>query len=661
MNPVHWLTPPRGLQSLFHRDPNAPPTNPARAGRAATLWKLFLLSYVALLVVAYGYIREIAFNGAWTVAFAAAVYLTYCVIYLLPVFFPILALNHLVSTRWAGRLCAKVRLPPGGLVYGLAVAGFSAVLLFVYSDTVIYDIYGFHFNGFVWNLIATKGGLESMGGDWKTYLAAGLLVVGFVGMEIGFLLAILKIGAFRRALSRVFSRRVIAVVVVGILAMTGIERIAYGVCAIYSYRPVLLASRAFLLYVPCTFKLPRWIADPPRRDEKSLRFKAEVTSLRYPLKPIKVKPEAKTYNIVWLVAESLRADMVDPGIMPATEKFARHSIWFKNHYSSGNGTRMGIFGMFYGLYGNYWFPFLDAARGPVLVDLLIEKGYQFGLYTSAKFTYPEFDKTIWARIDPSLFHECDSKLEGWENDRIHVGEMLKFIDNRDTARPFLTFLFFESPHARYYFPPESVIRKDYIEDFNYVTTDLEANIGLIKNRYINSCHHLDSQYARIFDYLKEHDLLDSTIVIVTGDHGEEFMEKGRWGHNSTFSEEQLKPPMILWVPGQPAREVESLTSHLDIAPTLMNLLGVANPPGDYCLGYDLLGDHRRDYAIAGDWNNLGYIGLQHKAEFSLQSYGFTEPAITTRDDQPVDDPGRFLRDRRDRLATIMKDMARFGK
>jgi len=661
MSRLTWL--PRVSRAVFggRSASSAVPVNPGRAERAATLWKLFLFTYIALLAIAHSYLREIHFAGFGTVAFALAVFLTYGVIYLLPVLLPVLGLNVLVSTRRGERFLRAARMPPNAVVYTVAALGYAAVLLFVFADTIIFKMYGFHFNGFVWNLLLTKGGVESMGGGASTYVATGLLVSAFVGLEAGFLFLLLKIKAIRRFLARLFPRKVVILMVVGVFALTGLERIAYGVCNVYAYRPVLVASRAFLFYVPCTFDLPEWMPEPPKRNNSSIRLKSEVTSLRYPLNPIETRPGAPKYNIVWLVAESLRYDMVDPEIMPATWTFAQQSQWFRRHYSGGNGTRMGIFAMFYGLYSNYWFPFLDALRGPVLMDLLLKNNYQFGLFTSAKFTYPEFSRTIWADIDPSLLHEGDSKLEGWENDRVNVSKLLDFFDRRDPSRPFLAFMFFESPHARYYFPPESIIRKDYLKDFNYVTTDVKEKNRLIFNRYINSCHHLDSQYERVLGYLKDHNLLDSTIVILTGDHGEEFMEKGRWGHNSSFVEEQIRPPLVMWIPGKEPRVYENLTSHLDIPPTLMNLLGVTNPPEDYCLGYDLLGPHRREYTVVGDWNNLGYVGLEYKADFSLQAYGFSEPLVTTCDDQPISDPDDFFRQRRDRLARVMKDMARFGK
>jgi hypothetical protein len=49
----------------------------------------------------------------------------------------------------------------------------------------------------------------------------------------------------------------------------------------------------------------------------------------------------------------------------------------------------------------------------------------------------------------------------------------------------------------------------------------------LKRRYANSCTHLDTQFDRVIGFPEKKGLLDSTIVILTGDHGEEFMEKGR--------------------------------------------------------------------------------------------------------------------------------------
>ena len=117
------------------------------------------------------------------------------------------------------------------------------------------------------------------------------------------------------------------------------------------------------------------------------------------------------------MAESLRADMLDPEIRPSTWNFAHQAHRFNQHYSGGNGTRMGLFSAFYGIYGPYWFPFLEARRSPVIMDVLQQQGYQLDLHTSAKFSYPEFDKTIFAGVPDRFMHEVGYKT-GWHGAQV---------------------------------------------------------------------------------------------------------------------------------------------------------------------------------------------------------------------------------------------------
>ena len=130
--------------------------------------------------------------------------------------------------------------------------------------------------------------------------------------------------------------------------------------------------------------------------------------------------------------------------------------------------------------GPCWFPFLDAGQSPVLMDTVQKLGYQISMYTSASFSYPEFDKTVLVNVPDKSIHAYGKIGAGWERDRKNVGDLLTFIKTRNKKQPFFTFMFFESPHARYYFPPESIIRKNYLKDFNYATASLEKDIGLIK-------------------------------------------------------------------------------------------------------------------------------------------------------------------------------------
>lgn len=67
------------------------------------------------------------------------------------------------------------------------------------------------------------------------------------------------------------------------------------------------------------------------------------------------------------------------------------------------------------------------------------------------------------------------------------------------------------------------------------------------------------------------------IVVITADHGEEFHEHGGVYHGSSLYEEQVHVPLLLVVPGMPARRYAQPVESIDIAPTLLGLLGVDRP------------------------------------------------------------------------------------
>src|SRR5439155_1407290 len=70
----------------------------------------------------------------------------------------------------------------------------------------------------------------------------------------------------------------------------------------------------------------------------------------------------------------------------------------------------------------------------------------------------------------------------------------------------------------------------------------------VYNRYRNAVHYADSLVGTMLDALVRRGLLDDTIVLVTGDHGEEFNEHGYWGHNGAFTPDQVHVPLVLHLP-----------------------------------------------------------------------------------------------------------------
>lgn len=613
---------------------------------------LFLLLSWAIAVVQvllFQSARE--FDQAAVAGWSLVTTLTYAAIYLLPT----VVLSHL------GLRLLRAGAPgPGNAfligVLAVSLAGLTQVLLF--ADRLIYGMYGFHINGFVVDLVSTPGGIASLGASRSTELTATAIVLGLIIVQIG-----AWVLAMRVPPSPLPTRKARwGWIVAAFLALTVSERIAYGYSAIVHYEPILFASERYPLYLPLTFgKTARklgFVAEAERDPGVRIR----QGTLDYPHVALEVSAPAKPLNIVWLVAESLRFDMLDPKIMPALWAFSNDALRLEKHFSGGNMTQMGVFSMFYGLYGNNWFPMLSARRAPVLMDVLQQQNYQFSLHTSQRFTYPAFDKTVFANMRPQDLHPLEGGAPAWQRDVSNIDHMLDFIDTRDAGRPFMTYMFFESTHANYDFPAQAVIARPYLEDFNYLTADLAAEIGPIKNRYINAAHHVDAQIGRVIDHLRAHDLLDNTVVIVLGDHGEEFMERKRWGHSAEFNRFQTSTPAVIHIPGTAPRVVTGITSHLDLPATLMPLLGVRNPAADYSNGYNLLAaDYHRDYAVAADWNRIAYIGADYKVAFPINAIGAVRSEITDGDDRPLADAAAVRIAIRQPMLEIMDTLTRFTR
>ena len=616
----------------------------------------FFVSYLIILVLCLRYLGEIQFSSNLTVLFSSFVFLTYCFIYLLPAI--ILTKSTCFLLYRKNKSISKKK---NTAIYCVTIVSSAIISFVLIVDHAVFSLFGFHLNGFVLNLLITPGGIEALGASDSAILTTVFILLAIISVHFALFLIVKKYYLYKLKRAPKTHYKIYRYLIAILVFMTASERIIYGIAHFQGNRPILAASNAIPFYQPSSMRsIAKKMGFKVHR-EIDLLGTEKSFGLSYPLNPLEIEKPKEPYNIVWLVAESWRWDMLDKEIMPKTWNFAEEAYRFTNCYSGGNGTRMSIFAMFYGLYSPYWFTFLNEQRSPVIMDVLQSQNYQIEAFTSAKFSYPEFDKTVFANLPKEHLHEFRKGFE-WARDRKNVSALLDFIKQRDPSRPFMTFMFFESPHARYYFPEENIIRENYLKNFNYATMskkDLKKNANLIFNRYVNACNHLDSQYGRIVDYLEKEKLLQNTIVIITGDHGEEFMEKGRWGHNSEYHEEQVKVPLVIHIPGSGNSVVNRMVSHLDISPTIMPLLGVKNNPGDYSLGYNLLELDKRKYTVVGDWDSIGLITSTHKARFPLRNMMVFQTKVTNKNDQPVDDVEHFYDQHQKTLMEIIQSLSKF--
>ncbi|HMA97119.1 MAG TPA: sulfatase [Polyangiaceae bacterium] len=273
-------------------------------------------------------------------------------------------------------------------------------------------------------------------------------------------------------------------------------------------------------------------------------------------------------NVIWYVVDSLRADHLTMhgywhDTSPTLEALASESWFFEQAYSQASTTALSMPSMFAGRnpssmrFSRNGFP-LASAEEFYLAREFEAKGYRTYLLAND-----------WVRTQlPGLQHGFGKIISfppemNWRSgDR--VLESLTTILNGALAdeRPFFVVAHIDDVHHPYKAAEGTAIPM-------FPSPGEQAG-------YDRGIALFDRALATVLEELKRTKLWERTIIIITADHGEEFGEHGGGIHSRTCYEEVTHVPLVLRMPGEHARRVGQRVALIDLAPTLLELLG-----GDY--------------------------------------------------------------------------------
>lgn len=106
------------------------------------------------------------------------------------------------------------------------------------------------------------------------------------------------------------------------------------------------------------------------------------------------------------------------------------------------------------------------------------------------------------------------------------------------------------------------------------------DVETLRDLYDEKIAYFDERLAELMARLQRGGLMETTIVVLLSDHGEELLDHGQWGHCRDIAYETvLRTPFVLWVPGGPhGIERSGLARDLDLVPTLLDLLHLPYDP-----------------------------------------------------------------------------------
>lgn len=312
------------------------------------------------------------------------------------------------------------------------------------------------------------------------------------------------------------------------------------------------------------------------------------------------KPAAERPNLILIGLDTLRADAVGTylagreggaSLTPALDAFAARSDVFLDAHTNANNTNPSFISLLTGLYnknhGIYDLLTPLPASYTTLPEILAAAGYDTVAVPAVHHLAVRsgLDQGFERFLRPRGQFYAETVVD-YTIDRIERAEP-----------PFFLFTHFFDPHVPHTPPPP------YAEGLRPATEpgweEIEEWVPFRKpglrlfaslrprhlaghvELYPSEVAYLDRELGRLFAYLEAHGLLDSSLVVIVGDHGETLGERGAYFDHEGLHANTTHVPLLVHWPGQSrGRRISGLVQHLDVFPTFLAAAGVAAPRHD---------------------------------------------------------------------------------
>jgi choline-sulfatase len=278
-------------------------------------------------------------------------------------------------------------------------------------------------------------------------------------------------------------------------------------------------------------------------------------------------------NVVLISIDTLRqgegASSARP-VTPQLDRLSRDSVVFDRAYSLASYTAKSVGPFLLGKYSSEthrdWNHFNRFTKKDVF---LAQRLQQAGVHTvSVQGYWYFFANTGLERGFDVINKSAAPALVTVDGDNTTNGDKLSDAAIAELAKPelqqqpFFLWLHYVDPHSEYVAH----------EGFDFGRSS--------RQRYDGEVAFVDHHVGRVLEALEKSPVYGRTAIIVTSDHGEAFGEHGMIRHGFELWEELVRVPLIVRVPGVSARHVQARRSAIDLAPTILDLCGVAAPAAD---------------------------------------------------------------------------------
>ena len=342
-------------------------------------------------------------------------------------------------------------------------------------------------------------------------------------------------------------------------------------------------------------------------------------------------------HVFFIVIDALRADHLGcygykVPTSPTIDRLAREGVVFKNAYATASNTLESVFSFFNGTTSlTNKVHTLSPARTQSLSSTSLHKHLrEAGYNTLAVVSNP------WLKHHQNYFRDGFAHFQfiapGRDKSQKRLGNtteivthaVMNFLDTAfDTTRKNFFYIHYLDPHCPYQ-PPvdynffsgeadigplvqngdvyaitgERDVRKKYKQDRTYSGLPTpepisENDVKYLVSLYDGEIRYVDLHIEKLLEKLESMKILDDSLIIITSDHGEEFLEHGRFHHGCQLYDETLHIPLIFyWKNHLDNQSKKTIVSGIDIAPTVLDYFQLQIPAT--MLGSSLLSKNRNE-------------------------------------------------------------------
>lgn len=278
---------------------------------------------------------------------------------------------------------------------------------------------------------------------------------------------------------------------------------------------------------------------------------------------------AEKLNVLVISVDAMRADMpwlgYERAIAPVMTEFAKSAAVYARFYSISSYTSMSLGGFL-------------AGRYPSEVE---RSGYFFGNYPDSVVMFPELLQKAGVRTLSAQAHFYFDVKAGFRQG-FDVYKMIPNISADNTTDKNITS------------PQHLALAKEILSDkantsgqffcwFHmmdphdlYMGHEGLTNWGKkARDKYDGEIEYTDKHIGMLLDFVNAQEWGKRTAVIITSDHGEAFGEHKMYRHGFEIWENLVHVPLMIRAPNVTPRKIDQLRSGIDLAPTIMELLGAA--------------------------------------------------------------------------------------